>query len=168
MKHLKIYFAILFFSFLGGANAELMAQSNVCKYDKQLTTLRSSNGKYEFSVARGSRVSGPDRDEHLYIFKLVKVGESTIWETSYQVNCNGEYITIGKGSVLAYPMNMNTREACVLIGGDNGQGTGTFLKLEDSGELALYGGAWYGDGDKVWSSGTCGGVLRGCGAVGSR
>jgi hypothetical protein len=162
MKHLKIYFAILFFSFLGGVNPELMAQSNTCKYGDKVTVLRSedrinSGIIYELSVS----AEALKYNVKIITFKLVRVGGSTIWEYSSNSNaCTSPDAIIGKGLV-GYG-------DCVLLGGNNGQGTGTFLRLNDNGELALYGGAWYGDGDKVWSTGTCGGVLGGCGPVGSR
>jgi hypothetical protein len=163
MKHLKIYFAILFFSFLGSANAELMAQSDECKYGEELTTLRSYNGQFELSVSCVTYPYGQDtRPIYHYVFKLVRVGGPTIWENTIGINDCWGNVTIGKGRIMV------KNNQCVLIGGDNGQGTGTFLRLENSGELALYGGSWIGDGDKVWSTGTCYGHLGGCGAVGSR
>jgi hypothetical protein len=163
MKHLKIYFAILFFSFLGSANAELMAQSNTCKYGESLVTLRSDNGQYELSVSSAGSIGNNSKK---FTFKLVKVGGSTIWEhVTDNTSCTGNYVTIGKGRIMIPDGNFTP---CVIFGGDNGQGTGTFLRLHNDGELALYGGSWRGDGDKVWSTGTCGGVLGGCGEVGSR
>jgi hypothetical protein len=160
MKHLKIYFAVLFFSFLGSANAELMAQSNTCKYGEELIELRSDNGQYTMRLFYDKQEGDNNFRGCIYI-----VQQSTIkiaWEQRFP-GLRSDKCYVGKGRIY-----VGDNPSDVLIGGNNGQGTGTFIRLHNDGELAIYGGSWRGDGDKVWSSGTCGGVLGGCGPVGPR
>jgi hypothetical protein len=157
MKHLKIYFAILFFSFLGGINAELMAQSNKLKVkDKGVScksfTLRSFNGRYELQV------------ESTYIRILSQIS-GVIWRIDFPSTLETMQV-LDNGNCVAYDVMGNI----VWQTGTTGRGGGgTHLQIQDDGNLVLYNGSWYGgDGDALWATGTCGGVVNGCGEVGAR
>ena len=165
MKHLKIYFSILFFSFLGSVNAELLAQEStdtfntgVYSLEDKNQSIKSPDGTYTFEISA----------KKMKIFKTSNQQE--VWSVDYSnapacsfaitekgcfniISCDG----VNDGFSWKSGLNETVRP------------TTMSLKMQDDGNLVMYGvrNPRYGN-TAAWATGTCGGVLGGCGAVGSR
>jgi hypothetical protein len=159
MKHLKIYFAILFFSFLGGANAKLMAQPNKISAGESIEVSEDIRQLESFSRQYGLSF----RFGNLFVFKLPSKNGNFILE----LHPNAVKLKVlDDGNLVAYDKDNNV----VWQAGTAGRGgKGTHLQLQNDGNLVLYNGTWYGgDGDVLWAAGSCEGKLEGCGKVGPR
>jgi hypothetical protein len=163
MKHLKIYFAILFFSFLGGANIELMAQSNKIVGGETLKAYSNVNKRDYTIVSKNDNYSFRVYDDFIGVFKGNT--EDKVWTKKFSTSIS--YIRVlTNGNCAIYDKD----DKVIWETGTTGRGgDGTHLQIQNDGNLVLYNGTWYGgDGDALWATGTCDGVLNGCGSEGVR
>jgi hypothetical protein len=159
MKHLKIYFAVLFFSFLGAANAELMAQGknyfaagsqNIPNFDGDYSQeIQSSNKLFSFEVTSSG-------------MKIINnTSKATVWSVEFP----NSSVTSLNVTDYGYFKLQSGNDKVLWKSGTQTEFMHCILRIEDDGNLAFY------RNDKtlpIWATGTCGGVLGGCGPVGAR
>jgi hypothetical protein len=172
MKHLKIAFAIMFFCLLEGFNTNLIAQytglPNKIKVGdngiemeyKNGYKLSSSNEKYlvevnQWGLTISSAIYSKDAPPSITERFNIKFPESA---ESVRVLNNGNLVALNKNNDIIWQTGTAGRG-----------GSGTHLQIQNDGNLVLYNGTWYGgDGDALWATGTCDGIINSCGATGPR
>ncbi len=127
----------------------------------------SSNGKGE--KVESDYVLNFNADGNLYIKKGGSYGK-IIWSSNTKDKNPIKLKVQDNGDMVLYNSKEEKVETSVWSTGTAGRGgSGTFLKMQIDGNLVLYNGSWTGnDGDALWATGTCGGVLNGCGSEGTR
>ncbi|MEY4504575.1 MAG: hypothetical protein RL154_871 [Pseudomonadota bacterium] len=163
MKHLKIAFAIVFFCLMGGANAELMAQKSKYKivvgvYSLENTncSIKSFNGTYTFEIS-SKKMSIMDNSKQIEVWS-VQYADTPACSFTIQSNGSFHLTQCGEGNELVWKSGTESRG-----------GMTTNLQMQSDGNLELYDSQNSRYGTKViWASGTCGGVLNGCGEAGPR
>jgi hypothetical protein len=165
MKHLKIYFAVLFFSFLGGINTELTAQENsdtftfgVYSLEGTNQSIKSPDGTYTFEIsAKKMKIFKTNNQQEVW-----SVDYSNAPACSFAITEKGSFDIISCGGVNdGFSWKSGLTEFS--------RTGGMSLKMQNDGNLVVYSvkNPRYGIMPR-WATGTCGGVLGGCGEVGSR
>jgi hypothetical protein len=165
MKHLKIYFAISFFSFLGCVNSELIAQEDgntfkvgVYSLEGKIQSIKSPDGSFTFEVsAIRMKIIKNSNQEVVW-----SVDYSDVPACSFAITKGGcfDIISCGAGND-GFSWKSGLTEF---------SRTGEMsLKMQDDGNLVVYcvRNPRYGN-KAAWATGTCGGVLNGCGTMGKR
>lgn len=111
-----------------------------------------------------------NNDGNLYIRKGGSYGE-IIWSSNTKDKKPIKLKVQTNGDMVLYNAQEEKPETSVWSTGTVGRGgNGTFLLMQEDGNLVLYNGTWHGltKGDAIWATGTCGGKLNGCGSEGTR
>jgi hypothetical protein len=165
MKHLKIAFAIIFFCFLGGANVELMAQEGgstfkvgVYSLENTNQSIKSPDGTYTFEISsKKMKIFKTNNQEEVW-----SVDYSDTPACSFAITKGGcfDIISCGAGND-----SFSWRSGLT----EFSRTSGMSLTMQDDGNLVVYCLQNPRMGVRaVWATGTCGGVLNGCGSVGKR
>ncbi len=168
MKLLKIAFAIAFFCLFGCVNSELMAQTNFYKAASGKATVGFGAGavqletnEYKFRVL-GSLMTlvtkfTPTKEvTTLFTAEFENGKEADKWE----VTADGNLI-VYQGTTILWQS---------FTAGKSNGGAETTL-LIDNGNLIIaesYNATTGEKGKIIWATGTCGGVVDGCGKIGPR
>ena len=122
---------------------------------------------------RGSMKSGEYFEDGKYQFIVSTAGMGILNTDNYQFVWRQDFREAIKelkvqtdGNVVVYSRDGNILWESYTTGRG---GNATFLDLDSDGNLIIYNGTAIGGyGDALWATGTCGGVLNGCGSVGRR
>lgn len=162
MKLLKIVFAIVFFCLLGGVNSELIAQNTfevgVYSLENTNQSIKSSNGTFTFEIS-AKKMSIMDNSKQAEIWS---VDYTDTPACSFAITKEGcfDIISCGAG-------NDGFSWKSGLTGFS--RTSSMSLTMQDDGNLVVYCLRNPRMGIRAaWATGTCGGVLNGCGAVGKR
>jgi hypothetical protein len=151
-------FIILSFALFAFGNI-LQAQNS----NKRTAGQTLGTGEYEIVSANDKYYA---KYENGNIEIRIKNGQS--FTTFYTFHVGGASLKVqDDGNLVAYDDDGTMRTST----GTSGRGgSGTNLQIRNDGNLVLYSGTLngLGDGDPLWATGTCGGVVNGCGATGPR
>jgi hypothetical protein len=173
MKHLKIYFAVLFFTFLINGTSKLWAQGkDLGKWTRSMQTGDYlSNGEYRLTLGE----AGND------FFVLTK-NDEIIWRATPDINLETlnektlKLVTSEHGTIKIVPNSANLRQNHTTLwwppyGTFADVDFSAYIWLADNGNIEIYpksGILGLNSGKPVWASGTCGGIISGCGNEGKR
>ena len=119
-----------------------------------LSEIFSASTNYRASYAQG---------KILITYRAQSSGDSD--RTFYELTVGGTSLELkNDGNLVAYDAANNV----VWSSGTSGRGgADSFLRMQNDGNLVLY-NCCAGNGVPIWATGTCGGVVNGCGATGAR
>jgi hypothetical protein len=173
MKLLKIFSAVLFFTFLIDNTSNLFAQGkDLGKWTRNMQMGDYlSNGEYRLTLGE----AGND------FFVLTK-NDEIIWRATSNVNFETltdktlKLVTSEHGSVIIIPNSDNLRQNHTTVwyppyGSFADTDFSAYIWLADNGNIEIYpksGILGLNSGKPVWASGTCGGKISGCGNEGKR
>jgi hypothetical protein len=180
MKHLKIAFAIVFFCLLGGINAELMAQQNPSKLTFAMGRMPVGN-QFKLEILECEFVVH-ESSMYIYIKEPLAVREgspSTIWKVEFSSKAATWGLTADGNFTVC-----DSNGAVIWETGTAGRGGSTTSLQLANGNLVVANGDDDPDvakqikdkktliesyrGKAIWATGTCSGVVNGCGVPGPR